>query len=167
MIKKKSRKRREEANGGSELSPAEKMSQLVQEGHRQTGLKNFPEAVRLYSLVIGCLEHGNDVRIPSSTTFPRENNVEAFGSSSSDDEVNERKEREELLSNEPPSGAQTPLYVLYGCRSQAYQGMGQLGLALDDAERSIHHNQHHALAYVQKGKVGQHSTCKALLIWDR
>ena len=147
MIKKKSRKRR----GGSDhtQSLSEKLSQWVQEGHRQTGLKNFPEAVRLYSLVIRNLEDQNSL-FPSSPYAMRESNDGRSPLSSSDDEGTALEKRDDFSSND---SFLTPLYVLYGCRSQAYQGMQQFDLALIDGESAIRHNPHHALAYVQKGKV--------------
>ena len=49
--------------------------------------------------------------------------------------------------------AHTPLYVLYGCRSQAFFGMQQFELALEDADKSIQFNSKNALGYARKGKV--------------
>jgi hypothetical protein len=148
MIIKKSKKRRE--TDRVPPSPEERLGRCVQEGHRQTGLKNFLEAVRLYSIAISALES----RALVTTSFGvQENPADPFNSSSSDEELASSPEKREEEHVGDQVRSQTPLYVLYGCRSQAYQGMQQFELSLEDADHSIRHNPHHALAYVQKGKV--------------
>jgi len=134
-----------------------------QQAHQQTGLKNFPEAVRLYSIAIEYV-HRNRNLLPSSPlperrtiqiesenstifTPPMAQSPPGMGRTSPEKKL-EPSEDEPRIDN-----THTPLYVLYGCRSQAYQGMQQFALALKDAEASILCNPHHALAYAQKGKA--------------
>lgn len=145
MIKKK-RKKKKSIGRGHLLSPKELFIQNVQQAHQQTGLKNFPEAVRLYSIAIEYLQRNEHLLSPSPYKFDSEDESHFSPRNS---HTTERK----LETPEEIDNTHTPLYVLYGCRSQAYQGMQQFALALKDAESSIRCNPHHALAYAQKGKV--------------
>lgn len=150
MIKKKRKKK--STGKGTCLSPKDLFIQNVQHAHQQTGLKNFPEAVRLYSLAIQYLLQIQHYHSPISPYFINNN----INNSSLQIPIVEKKlELPEggIGEIEIKDNTHTPLYVLYGCRSQAYQGMQQFDLALKDAESSIHCNPNHALAYAQKGKA--------------
>lgn len=135
---------------GHSLSPKELFIQNVQQAHQQTGLKNFPEAVRLYSIAIEYL-HRNEHLLSAPISQRIIDSEDESQSPKSPRNIERKLETPEDINN-----PHTPLYVLYGCRSQAYQGMQQFALALKDAESSIRCNPHHALAYAQKGKVYRH-----------
>ena len=184
------------------VTPQQILLQTIQEAHQQTGLKNFPEAVRLYSLAIQMIQENkaitpsednstidinfnnihstsptptnvNHITVPSTTnnnSAVQPNNVNngnlnlLNGANGANNYLNaqqniinnnfttERKlEGTEIESIDKVD--HTPLYVLYGCRSQAFFGMQQFELALEDADKSIQFNSKNALGYARKGKV--------------
>ena len=130
----------EKALRGQFIPVEQLVEETIQQAHQQTGLKNFPEAVRLYSIAIQSIQQ-SQLFHPVSPPRERRNSQN----------LEEKKQEPPETDNE--EGSSPPLYVLYGCRSQAYQGMQQYNLSLRDAEASIRCNPHHALAYAQKGKV--------------
>lgn len=148
MIKKRKRKKSvEKTLRGHFVTPEQLIAETVQQAHQQTGMKNFPEAVRLYSIAIQSIQQ-SQLFHPISPRKERRNSSEE---KEAIDIIHPKKE--ELPEQELEEGNTPPLYVLYGCRAQAYQGMQQFDLSLRDAEASIRSNPHHAIAYAQKGKA--------------